>query len=379
MSAPATDMARFMRAHLGDGSVDGERILEPGTLDRMHAVHEERHPAVTGWRFGFMEDPRVDVEAFGHGGATLHETTEFLLVPDHELGIFVTYNVRSGEANPGDVVEEFLDLYGLHAPDGTEDVPTEAEAGERAETVSGEYAGHAMPDHGPAQLLGLLGRLTLTTEGDGRLVSNSPMGPDREWVEVGPYVYEEVGGPDVLAAEANDGQVAAVHLSSATPDTFAPVTGPDRFPVVAVALGLPLAAFALSLIAWAGVGVGRAWRRRRTVQERGEQSGQPTGVRAARLAAAGLSIAGVAFAGLFATGFVAGGGDLAFITEPLPLRLAYLAPYVVAILALATVAGAGYAWRHRAWSRPVRVHQTALAVLGLAFTWQLGTHGFLGL
>lgn len=59
------------------------------------------------------------------------------------------------------------------------------------------------------------------------------------------------------------------------------------------------------------------------------------------------------------------------------MRLALTLPYVVALLALATALSTVIAWRRSFWSLWGRLHQTVVAVLGLAFVWQLFTLGFL--
>jgi hypothetical protein len=59
------------------------------------------------------------------------------------------------------------------------------------------------------------------------------------------------------------------------------------------------------------------------------------------------------------------------------MRVALALPPIVAVLALATAAGAVLAWRHRYWSLAARVHQTVLAALGLGFVWGLAALGLL--
>ncbi|KYH26981.1 beta-lactamase/D-alanine carboxypeptidase [Halalkalicoccus paucihalophilus] len=70
MSASATDMARFMLAHLNDGAFDGGRILESETVEAMHRrrfAHDER---VDGICYGFYETSHGEERAIGHGGDT---------------------------------------------------------------------------------------------------------------------------------------------------------------------------------------------------------------------------------------------------------------------------------------------------------------------
>lgn len=96
----------------------------------------------------------------------------------------------------------------------------------------------------------------------------------------------------------------------------------------------------------------------------------------ARAASIGLRSISIGFVILFAF-ILETGGDLTLITRPLPMQIALTLPYLIAVLTLGTTAGALLAWRYRYWSLPVRIHQTVLALLGLAFCWQLSTLGFL--
>ncbi|QCS43613.1 hypothetical protein [Natrinema versiforme] len=96
----------------------------------------------------------------------------------------------------------------------------------------------------------------------------------------------------------------------------------------------------------------------------------------ARAASVGLSSVSIGFVMLFMF-VLETGGDLTLFTRPLPMQIALALPYLIGVLTLGTTAGALLAWRYRYWSLPARIHQTVLALLGLAFCWQLSTLGFL--
>lgn len=98
----------------------------------------------------------------------------------------------------------------------------------------------------------------------------------------------------------------------------------------------------------------------------------------ARAASVGLSSVSIGFVVLFMF-VLETGGELTLFTRPLPMQIALELPYLVGILTLGATAGALLAWWHRYWSLAVRIHQSILAVLGLAFCWQLWTLGFLAL
>ncbi len=379
MTATAADMGRFMRAHLGDGSVDGQRILGTGTLEQMHEVHEDRHPAVTGFRFMFMDDARAADSAISHGGATMHETTEMVLLPDHDLGVFVSFNLRDEAVQPWEVVEAVLAAYDITPETGPDTPTTGDDAGDRAQRLDGEYAAAAMPQHGLAGLFGAIGYQRVSADGDGRLTLPHPLGSEAStFVEVDEYVFAEVDGPDMLAADVEDGEVVALHRSLTPQDTLTPTSRFEGMGVSLATLGLPLVAFGLSLLGWAIIGGVRAWRRRTATSGVTSTRTSVGPARVARWSAVALSLTVVAFAGAFALGMALGGGDLAFVVEPLPLRfaavLSYLVPLATGVVVVATL----LAWRRAGWSWPVRLHQSAVGLLGVAFTWQLTSLGVLG-
>lgn len=96
----------------------------------------------------------------------------------------------------------------------------------------------------------------------------------------------------------------------------------------------------------------------------------------ARAASVGLRSVSLGFVVLFVF-VLETGGDLTLFTRPLPMRIALTLPYLIAVFTLGTIAGTLMAWRYRYWSLLARIHRTVLALLGLAFCWQLSTLGFL--
>jgi hypothetical protein len=97
----------------------------------------------------------------------------------------------------------------------------------------------------------------------------------------------------------------------------------------------------------------------------------------ARASAVGLGVGSLGFAAAL-LGVVAIRGELSLLTRPPALRAVLLVPPLLVPLAAGTVVGAVLAWRRGHWSLAARVHQTVLAVLGVAFLAGLAELGLLG-
>lgn len=265
MTATARDMAAFIRAHLGAGTVDNARALQADTARVMYDQHHVRHPAVTNWRYGFHEYGNPDAGVIGHSGATVHFSSQLVLAPAADVGIFVNYNSNSSESPPpGEVIDELLAVYGLRSS-STDPSPTpQSGSRERAATVAGEYSLSSLPRHGPLQLIDVLEHVSVDPVTRRRLRTTTLDGDTQRWGETDPYVYHEVDGNDVLAFEVTDGAVEAMYLASEPTGVYQPVPFHERQLVTGSALGVPLAGFGLSLAGWGGQRVRQQWNQYRT-------------------------------------------------------------------------------------------------------------------
>jgi len=263
LSATSTDMAAFMRAHLDDGAVGDTRILDVETAKEMHSRHHVRHPAVTNWRYGFHEYGSPDANLIGHSGATVNFTSYLLLAPDYDVGIFVAYNSNPNEG-PKAVVDEIVAEYELQQAPPTPTPISRPGGQERADTVAGEYSLTYLPQSGPLQVGDRLEHLTVEPTANGRLRTTTLEENARQWVETEPYVYEEVGGHDVLAFEITAGEVDVLNMSSEPTGVYQPVPYHERQLVTSGVLGTALSGFGLSLVGLGGQSAWRQWNHYRT-------------------------------------------------------------------------------------------------------------------
>ncbi len=107
ISATSADMARFMLAHLGEGTLGDASILSPETAILMR---ERPYPGRPGadYAHGFRTGTLGGFTTFEHGGATLTSFSGMIMVPELEMGVFVSVNGGQSPLSPGQIAERVL-------------------------------------------------------------------------------------------------------------------------------------------------------------------------------------------------------------------------------------------------------------------------------
>ncbi|MFF3868268.1 serine hydrolase domain-containing protein [Micromonospora sp. NPDC001898] len=268
LSAPATDMARFMLAHLG-APAGGAALLSAPTLELMHrpALDAASLGTLAGgprMTLGFFEENRNGHRILGHGGDTSYFHSHLQIYPDDRAGIFISLNsngrgaIDSHELRQA-VLSGFADRYFPPArplPVRAVDAATTAE---HAAMAAGTYESSRAMRSTFLTAVGLVGRTTVSVQDGGRLLFEP--GPLSEspalYEEITPHVWREVGGQRVLSMRAVDGRVQAIGFESAF--ALLPVE-PARssalaVPVIAASAGV----LVLAVLSWP---VGAVARRR---------------------------------------------------------------------------------------------------------------------
>src|SRR5438270_12586477 len=104
----------------------------------MHSRQFANLPDMNGMCLGFYEETRNGHRIIGHGGDTQYFHSDLHLIPDAQVGFFVSYNsAGKGEVRAREAVwHAFLDRYfPYHGPDG----PATPSASQDAKSVSGHY------------------------------------------------------------------------------------------------------------------------------------------------------------------------------------------------------------------------------------------------
>lgn len=254
MSTTAADLALFMNAMLNDGA----GVLQPATTRQMFETVDRHFPGVNSMALGFYQEDYNNHRILAHGGDTGLFHSNLSLLPDDNIGIFISVN-SSGARSIGaqlwrwTVVEGIIDRY-FPTPPATlpEPGPT---AREHGAVVAGVYESARRAETSPLQILTFLSQDALTMLPNGDLVGlglPDGNGAPKHWREVEPWVWQAVGGHQRMGARVEESgavnAVAAEPLSFAITYTRAPWWRSKAWLLPAVAAAM--AVLLLTFLSW---------------------------------------------------------------------------------------------------------------------------------
>jgi CubicO group peptidase (beta-lactamase class C family) len=216
MSSTARDMASFMLAHLNHGRLGDARILRESTSKRMQSPLFAPYPELPPLLHGFYRSDRNDRVVFGHGGDANQFHSAMLMLPEAELGVFVSFNSDPGALARNVLVAAFLDHF----------FPTRSPPSERADVDLSDYAGEYVPLRSAystfERVRSLFRGLSIHVDGDELVLGNGarlvPTAPDR---------FEARSGGAPIVFERDD-RGAISHMLAGSPlATYGRERGPD--------------------------------------------------------------------------------------------------------------------------------------------------------
>lgn len=377
--ASVTDMARFMIAHLQNGRYSGAdiaeaRILQAATAKQMHRIQFTPHPRFHGIAYGFFDFSDNGQLTIGHVGYAAPMNSLMLLLPDQNLGVFVTYNsMGGGELNlPHTGFQRaFYDHY-FPAPAAA---PPQPQPGldARLGRFVGSYRQTSFPYTSFMKVAALFGGMTVQVRdsGDGALLLTY-LGTEMRFVQVEPLSFRQVGGTYAIAFhEDAQGRITRMLLD---PINY---TALDRLEwyetsgfnmsllMVCVLVFASMLLVAAIRFVWGRLSSNRAAPARHT--------SVASGVVGAVCLVNLLVVAGVAW------GAIGGGMANELLDPPLPIKLALALGALSAALTVGALIYALLAWKHRNWGVIFRVYYALVTIAALAFVWFLNYWNLLGL
>ena len=199
LSSTASDMARFMIAHLQEGQFGGAQILRPETVRLMHSRLFALDDAAHAMAYGFYEESRNGRRIIGHGGDTQYFHSDLHLVLDAGVGFFISYNsAGKGGALREMLWEAILDRYFPHTPPPT---TASASAAEDARAAGGTYMLSRRSETSFLKTATLLGEFTVVPSEEGVIEVaelSGPNGKPKRWRGVAPMTFLEENGQEKL-------------------------------------------------------------------------------------------------------------------------------------------------------------------------------------
>ena len=360
LSTTATDMASFMIAHLQLGRFGDQRILEEETARLMHSRQFTADPRLPGMAYGFYESEVHGQRVIGHGGDTIFFHTDLALIPEQDVGLFVSYVANGGRART-ELVDAFVQRYfpreepAVPEPRLAADGAANEGAGERARRAAGTYrfTRHNWSDL--EKVMSLPSVISIAVGADDTLVTSAILEDPWHWAEVEPFFYRQIDGGMTLAfLEDEDGDITHMAFSMLP---FMPAYRIAWYsaPVFNyILLGLGLLLCVTILVSF--------FRRRK------ERKTDPAGARwAVRLAALVGALTLVFFVSVAV--IVSAAGDDLFFDIPTTLTVALVLPIVTTILTAGVAYFAVLSWKEAYWTRLRRLHYTLFAVLAVGLAW----------
>ncbi len=374
LSTCATDMAKFMIAHLQNGRYGDARILKEETAQFMHSRLFGHDPRLAGNAHGFWESNYDGLHLIEHGGDTIWFHSQLALIPDKNLGWFVSYNTPNGGSRT-ELFEAFLDRYypqtapAAAAAPTAESKPTPASK-ERLRQVSGTYGITRENQTTFEKVAGLLSVFHVGATKDGNLlITAGGRGFARQYRETEPFIFQQIDGHDKLVFKPADKGGITYGYSDGIPHMALLKLKWYQAPAFHYLLLAFCVIFFLSaVLGWPLAALSRVICRR-------QRAGNPA-PRAARWLAGGMSGLFIIF-GFFVAAAVSDQVEV-MMGVPKMLKIGLALPLVAALLGLGVLFFTLKAWLRRYWTRCQRVHYTLVFIAALAFLWFLNYWNLLG-
>jgi CubicO group peptidase (beta-lactamase class C family) len=218
-SSTAGDMARYMLMQLGGGQLNGTVIYGPASAQLFRTPLRKTPVGINGWANGFMVfDLPGGFRGYGHGGATLSFFSNMVVVPDLNLGVFISTNTDTGRPLDGRLPERIVQHF-YAAPDVFPRPPS-PELAQRRNDFAGYYLTTRRTYSGLEGFVDqLIGGATVAVTHEGLLIT-SDSGGVNTWVPEGPLNdgrFIGVQGSERLAFDmppSGDGAARAYHVAS---------------------------------------------------------------------------------------------------------------------------------------------------------------------
>jgi len=367
LSTTGEDIAKFMIAHLQNGHYNDVEILKEETARLMHTTLFTHDRRLSGNAYGFWEWTYNGLNTIGHGGDTLLFHSYLILIPEQDLGFFVSYNSVGGSgASRVQLIESILDRYFPFSPE-KEDETIEKEKKQNLYRFSGTYRSTRV-NHSSIEKLGqLVSTIKINAiRGQKLLVSSGPN--KSQWIQKEPLAFQKARSQDkLLFREDNKGHITHLFFGDSPTAAFVKLKWWETPVFHFFILGLTLFVF-LTTLSWP---LGAL--RRRVCSPLSEKPDAP---RLFRLTAGIMSGLCVLFSIFLLT--LLGNPEQLIYGVPLTLKILLTFPFVAIVLAVGVLFFSAISWIKKYWNRCGRVYYFFVFIAFIVFLWFLNYWNLLG-
>jgi CubicO group peptidase (beta-lactamase class C family) len=362
-SLSGVEMAKFMIAHLQGGHYEGGRILDPSTVEMMQTRLFGSDLRLPGMAHGFNEGRLNGYRSLGHRGDSYIFHSELQLIPDLDLGIYVSYNSATTGTQRKEVIAGIMDRYFPVAPPTAIEPPGDFPA--RAGSYVGSYRSMNRSYTTIEKIEELLGdprRITLLPDNTLQLHAGWA---SMRLVEVEPDLFRDADGFEQIIFQRDSGEeVSHFFLASWPATTMEKLpwwTSPPLHKALLIVCLLVFLNYLRSLIPWP-----------RKPEVRGPLH------RWTRRTGAALSVLNLVFVVGFGYVFLA--QRAAFYREgaSTSMKLLLTLPIFTSLLTIALAVLTALAWRKERWPIRTRVHSTLVLIAAAATVWVTNYYNLLG-
>lgn len=361
----ADDMARFMIDQLAEKSALGTDI--PQRMQRQQYAQDPRMP---GMGYIYEERPHNGIRLLFKGGDGSGFHNDMYLLPDAEVGLFITVNGDGNdEADAGDVIDAIVDEY---FPGTAPTTPKPIDDKDVTE-YEGAYQSSRTSRHSMIKARALTQSLVVVTANpDGtltttdRTLSTNPDADSQIWMQIDPGLFREVDGRGLIAFDG-DGVLTESRGQNQVYLKIAWYENPTLHIWVAVAgvAGLLIGLLAIPVLAVV-----------RRLRDTPAHSG---GAKAARLIAWVTAALGVGGAIGVVTLLADQSAAIEVLTLGSPVLNVVMVALSLAVLSTAGVCvGTAIAWWRGWWQLTGRLSYSLLALSAVAFSTIAVTYNLIG-
>lgn len=212
-TASANDMANFMIAHLNGGKFGNQSLMQSKTLELMHQTAFRFDERLPGSALGFQEGVINKQKVISHAGADPVFITNLYLIPDKNIGIFLSYSGGDADAALRATVDTFFNkLFPLSQTEKTTFLPVSQK---ELKNLAGSYKFTRRNFSHIDKFFSLLTELTVVKEND-----YLALGQGAEKVlfgKIADNLYQDINGQQKIAFKTDkNGKPTAMLLDLIT-------------------------------------------------------------------------------------------------------------------------------------------------------------------